>query len=66
MVWSVLGGEQYNLNNNMDIDLVASWIMKHAVHLTKGGDSLLFRLHELQYLELVRNRKIVQAMEYAK
>jgi len=51
--------------NRYELEPAISWIMKHAVHLTKGGDSLLFRLHELQYLELVRNRKIVQAMEYA-
>ncbi|GJQ13324.1 hypothetical protein GpartN1_g5115.t1 [Galdieria partita] len=42
-----------------------SWIMQHAVHLTKGGDILLFRLHELQYLQLLRERKIREAMEYA-
>lgn len=59
--------ELYDIVSAIDRDELEpaiSWVMRHAGQL-KVGDSLLFRLFELQYLQLLSRRKVFEAMEYA-
>eukprot|EP00871_Galdieria_phlegrea_P002486 jgi/Galph1/3238/GphlegSOOS_G1939.1 len=48
-----------------NLEPATSWIISQGIHLTKGGDTLLFRLHELHYLNLLRSNRIQDALQYA-